>query len=1094
MEIVRKRVLLSTHSLVELAGAELNIHALALEFLKNNFYVEVATFRYDDPIKSAFEKDNILVKNILVEKPSYRSYDLIWAQHTPTLYKLLFDHLIEGEKIVFSSLSPFEPLEVPPVFVNKLSLCLANSYETRDQLLRENVEQEKLMVFPNYAPEEYTRSVYKAPVTLRNICIVSNHVPEELEAATQILVTNDINIDIYGIRHTQKLVTPELLLNYDAVITIGKTVQFALVMGMPVYCYDIHGGPGWLNSENYINAKYHNFSGRGFNRKLTSEQLAKDIVEGFMEAVSFFEGYSNFARDEFDLNKNLLKVLDAIELLPSVECNILYKNYYYLDRVNKAFLREYEYKHYYKKEMDILVLKENEWELEEAKLQEENKKLTEQITHMENSLIEEINFIKSENEKEKEKNRELVEEIKSIRSSINGYENSLAKLNNEYREYKTKIERELQQKEKNCIYLSELAEERNEIIVTMKNTKVWKSAEFFRKIRMKALKVLKNPQLIVKKMRKKGSDFSTAVKVERTSFESPLDHPLVSVVIPIYDRTDVLIESIESILNQTYQNLELLLVCDGSPEKTLEIVRGYENNPRVRCFYFLNNSGNAVRGRNKAIKEARGEFLAFQDSDDVAEPRRLEISLNYAKEHNADVIYGGWRAIIDGSREVGLKDKQEIFSPDCDYKFLQEICVPCQSTVMVKTEALRHVGGLKTIMRYREDHELWLRLSYYGYKFKAVPEVLTNLRLHANNLELSFKDNDDHWKNITMVEHKIIRPLKPKIAYLVAGCGISGGLAVILNHLNGLLLRGYDVSLITEDKCEKIDWFPNQMVPIIPIDRVPDNLDIVVATYWTTAYTLDNIPSKSKYYFVQSDESKFFEPGSRESSAAYDSYKKSYTLITMANWIKEWLKNEFNKEAVYVPNGINLSIMHPEAPLMEKTGKLRVLLEGPINAPFKRMKEAFEVVRDLDCEVWCVSTGGSPDPEWRCDRFFDSVPMEKMSAIYSSCDVLLKMSSVESFCLPALEMMACGGTVVLNRFNGLEEFVVDGYNGLVVDLGDVDAAKSAINKLINDRELLRALSNNALATAQTWSWDRSIDVLESTFYQINESFSKEEAV
>jgi glycosyltransferase involved in cell wall biosynthesis len=281
-------------------------------------------------------------------------------------------------------------------------------------------------------------------------------------------------------------------------------------------------------------------------------------------------------------------------------------------------------------------------------------------------------------------------------------------------------------------------------------------------------------------------------------------------------------------------------------------------------------------------------------------------------------------------------------------------------------------------------------------------------------------------------------------------------------------------------------------VPIIQIDKVPDNLDVVVATYWTTAYTLENIPAVQKYYFVQSDESKFFESNSKESIAARETYLKDYKFITMAKWLKEWLKLEYGKESVYIPNGVDFSIMNSVVPLVEKKGRLRVLLEGPIDAPFKCMKEAFEVVKDLDCEVWCISTAGKPDPSWRCDRFFDSVPMDKMTHIYSSCDVLLKMSSVESFCLPALEMMACGGTVVLNRFKGLEEFVVDGHNGLVVDLGDIEGAKRAMNMLIENPELREELSANARETAEQWGWERSFDLLEEMYYP--SLFEKKEPV
>ncbi|MNY03131.1 putative glycosyltransferase EpsE [compost metagenome] len=233
--------------------------------------------------------------------------------------------------------------------------------------------------------------------------------------------------------------------------------------------------------------------------------------------------------------------------------------------------------------------------------------------------------------------------------------------------------------------------------------------------------------------------------------------PLISVVIPIYDRVEPLRESIESILGQTYRRFELLLVCDGSPAETLEVVEAYRHHPQVRIFIFPDNSGNAVRGRNLAIREAKGEYLAFQDSDDIAHPQRLARSLRHMTVHGADVVYGAWRVKLeDPSRAPHLKDGQLVLSPDCDYEQLRRVCVPCQSTVMARLAALRAVGGVKPKMRYLEDYELWMRLAYYGYKFKSVSRLLTTLRLHSSNLEAKYAKEFEHFRSIMEQEHRII--------------------------------------------------------------------------------------------------------------------------------------------------------------------------------------------------------------------------------------------------------------------------------------------------------------------------------------------------
>ncbi|MBD7968900.1 glycosyltransferase [Paenibacillus gallinarum] len=1047
-----KKILLSTHSLVDFAGAEINILSLAQKLISLNYEVDVATLQYDYPIQENFEIEGIAVWNLTFTNPETKHYDLIWSQHAQTLNNIIFEKNITANKIVFSSLSPFEPFEAPPIFSNLLSLCLANSVETAETLMRENVQPAKIKIFPNFAPEDFINSSKKVSDTILKVGVVSNHIPEEIYELARQLEKKSIQVDFYGINHQTRLITSEIMLEWDAVITIGKSVQYALVMGLPVFCYDIHGGPGWINESNYEISKEYNFSGRGTVPIRNSKELLNEFMQGYNQTISAVKILQEKSRLEFDLDSNVKEILNQIsDITIDVDIEEIKSSYLVVQRQNRAFLREYEYNNYRKKVLNELHLK----------IQELDRRLHKSSIN-EDRLVKEIQNYRAINSTDK--------------SQIIDLKNQLSEI-----EIKEKfLKDELIDKSNNITYLAELNHEKDQYIDKIVNSKAWKLAEVLRKTRHKFKKVINDPSIVIRRIRKRGADFGTPIK-RTTEFLNTSNIPLVSVVIPVYDRTDVLVSSIESILNQTYKNLELLIVCDGSPESTINIVKSYESDKRVRIFYYKDNSGNAVRGRNKAIREARGEYLAFQDSDDIAELTRLEDSIEFFQKYHVDIIYGGWRALVDGSRLVDLKDKQEVFSPDCDYELLSKICVPCQSTVMAKLEALRAVGGLKSQMRYREDHELWLRLSYYGYKFKSIPKILTNLRLHENNLELTFKSNDNHWESLMVSEHKIINIVKPKIGYIIAGTGISGGLGVICQHANGLHKRGYDVVLISEDNNNEVKWFPNLLVPVIPISQVPENLDVAIATYWTTAYTLENISAQQKYYFIQSDESKFFDVNSKERAAAYKTYSMNYGFITMAQWISDWLKKEFNKDSHYIPNGVDENIIYKTEPLMKKNGKIRILLEGPIDVPFKGMKEAFEVVENLDCEVWCVSTAGRPRPNWKCDRFFESVPMDKMKNIYSSCDILLKMSKVESFCLPALEMMACGGVCVLTNFNGVEEFVKDGINGVIIDIDDIEGARNAIKKIIEDKQYFNDIRREAIETAKEWGWERSIDKLDALF-------------
>jgi glycosyltransferase involved in cell wall biosynthesis len=281
-----------------------------------------------------------------------------------------------------------------------------------------------------------------------------------------------------------------------------------------------------------------------------------------------------------------------------------------------------------------------------------------------------------------------------------------------------------------------------------------------------------------------------------------------------------------------------------------------------------------------------------------------------------------------------------------------------------------------------------------------------------------------------------------------------------------------------------MDWFPNQTVPVIYNEEWKGPLDILVATGWSTAFCLPRISSTVKCYFVQSDETRFFPAGSLWGLLASLTYYFGVNYLTEAKWIQEWLYKTFGHKAELIPNGLDETIFYPAQPLQPRGSRPRVLLEGAIALPFKGMAEAFEAVAPLDVEVWCVSSLGRPKKGWKCDRFFERIPMADMRRVYSSCDILLKLSRVEGFFGPPMEMMACGGTVVVGRVTGYDEYIVDGHNALVVDAEDIKAAREAVRRLSCDTSLRDALIVNGRLTAQKWKWNESMDILERYFMRL----------
>lgn len=320
-----------------------------------------------------------------------------------------------------------------------------------------------------------------------------------------------------------------------------------------------------------------------------------------------------------------------------------------------------------------------------------------------------------------------------------------------------------------------------------------------------------------------------------------------------------------------------------------------------------------------------------------------------------------------------------------------------------------------------------------------------------------------------------------KIAYLLPCCTVSGGVAVVMQHANRLHARGHEVILVNQQQDTDTNWFPRQLVPVISVELYPSDVDILVATAWSTSFQVARMSAKRKFYFVQSDETRFHPPESIWQHFTTLSYCLDFQYITEARWIQTWLLDNFGQQAKLVPNGLDPALFYPCTPLEPKGQRRRVLLEGAIGLPYKGMAEAFAAILPLDVEVWCVSSFGKPQPGWKCHRFFEQVPMDRMREIYSSCDILLKLSKVEGFFGPPMEMMACGGVSVVCRVTGHDEYIVDGFNALVTDTGDIPAATAAVRRLIEDCDLYAELQANGRETAQKWLWESSINELEKIY-------------
>jgi glycosyltransferase involved in cell wall biosynthesis len=198
--------------------------------------------------------------------------------------------------------------------------------------------------------------------------------------------------------------------------------------------------------------------------------------------------------------------------------------------------------------------------------------------------------------------------------------------------------------------------------------------------------------------------------------ESAVDHaarmPFVSVVMPVYNADRFLAEAIESVLAQSYRNLELIVVDDGSTDRSLEIAQQLaERDPRVKVVRNERNLG-IVRTRNRAFDEANpaSRYFAVLDSDDVCMPDRLTLQVAFLEGHPEHAIVGGNTLIIDENgvelgRRVYPSTHEALISVITRYNPI------AQPTVTIRRSALQSVGRYDERYSRCQDYDLWLRMA-----------------------------------------------------------------------------------------------------------------------------------------------------------------------------------------------------------------------------------------------------------------------------------------------------------------------------------------------------------------------------------------------
>ena len=204
-----------------------------------------------------------------------------------------------------------------------------------------------------------------------------------------------------------------------------------------------------------------------------------------------------------------------------------------------------------------------------------------------------------------------------------------------------------------------------------------------------------------------------------------MDQPLVSVVLPTYNRAYTISRAIDSVLDQTHSDLELIVVDDGSNDDTNDVLKEYMKKDS-RVTYARQEHLGANRARNYGIRLARGRYLAFQDSDAVWFSDKLEKLLNVSSWYNesyAGVFSAFYRCDQDGNKYIIPKDKIELLQWEDQFSMLLINNFIDTASMLLKKEAVKDIKGFNDNLPRFQDWEFCLRLGF-KYKLYYYPEPL----------------------------------------------------------------------------------------------------------------------------------------------------------------------------------------------------------------------------------------------------------------------------------------------------------------------------------------------------------------------------------
>jgi len=240
---------------------------------------------------------------------------------------------------------------------------------------------------------------------------------------------------------------------------------------------------------------------------------------------------------------------------------------------------------------------------------------------------------------------------------------------------------------------------------------------------------------------------------------------LVSVVIPTYNRSNLIADAMDSVNVQTYRPIQIIVVDDGSEDDTEQKVENWKSahahdvELSVQYVQQVNQGGNVAR--NRGIMETSGEFVAFLDSDDLWHPSKLEKQISVLTgDAEIGAVYCGLQQVeLESGKVVEVNDRTFPQGNILDQMLIHDVTAPT-STYVVRREVFDKVGCFDIGLQARQDWDMWIRVSA-TYKIGCVPEALVDFRDHTGPRTFSNPEKEIHAYHRIMEKYAELRAVCP---------------------------------------------------------------------------------------------------------------------------------------------------------------------------------------------------------------------------------------------------------------------------------------------------------------------------------------------